>query len=128
MPQVNDRLLQFLNENELKPRQVSLAIGKHGGYLSNAFNANSSISADVISQICEMYPELDANWLLTGKVKEDSPIHTLEESEEIYSNKNTIDKMIENKIDKRLIELKREWRDFLEEQVKKTNNGPRNKK
>ena len=109
MPNINSRLQEFLKENGLSARQVSLALGKPGGYFSNAFNAGSSISADVISQICEMYHELSPNWLLTGRGDSILQENELQEPETSYSYNNSIDAMIDKKIDERVLKLEKKW-------------------
>ena len=109
MPNINARLQEFLKENGLSARQVSLALGKPGGYLSNAFNACSSISVDVISQICEMYRELSPNWLLTGRGNKVLKEDILEEPCDSYSKNTPIDALIDKKIDEKVLELEKKW-------------------
>lgn len=109
MPNINARLQEFLKENGLSARQVSLALGKPGGYLSNAFNAGSSISVDVLSQICEMYHELSPNWVLTGRGNKLISQDKLCEPSNSYDKNISIDDMIDKKIDERVLKLEKKW-------------------
>lgn len=61
--QTKIRLSQFLKEIGMNNHKFIVKMG----YAATFLNSKSGISEDKLKQISECYPELNMNWLLTGK-------------------------------------------------------------
>lgn len=61
---IKDRLHEFIQKIDSNPWRFSLSIGKTGSY---ARTISGGISSDVIGEILRVYPELNVNWLISGK-------------------------------------------------------------
>ncbi|WP_188465508.1 helix-turn-helix transcriptional regulator [Marivirga lumbricoides] len=62
-----DRIQFFIAQKGISMRQFEMSIGASNGVISNAIKNSKDIRASWLSIIIETYPEIDANWLLTGK-------------------------------------------------------------
>lgn len=103
-----DRIMEILRDTGLSARKFEISIDKTSGYLNSLTKRNSSPSVDVISKIVEVYPEYSAEWILSGR---GSMIYRkshdqLNESDLVYDNDITIDKIIDSKIQSRMDDLK----------------------
>lgn len=72
-----DRLDKYMEYKGLNDNRITVEAGVSNGLIGKA-RKRGSLSQDNISKILYAYPELDANWLLTGKgsmlnSNEDSP-------------------------------------------------------
>lgn len=93
------RLKQIAEHYQISLRQFDLAVGKSAGYLSKQLSVNQvNVGSDVISSVVENYPEINIDWLLTGKGQ------MLKEDQEIESENLGVDinKVIDSRIDKRI--------------------------
>jgi transcriptional regulator with XRE-family HTH domain len=61
--EVNKRIRFFLKSKGITIQNFESSIGRTNGYLSHT----KSPTANVLSKIMEVYPELNINWLLTGQ-------------------------------------------------------------
>lgn len=59
---VRDRIILFLKYLKLGQNNFEAKVGWSNGYISNTKN----ISADKLTSVLNEYPELNAEWLLTG--------------------------------------------------------------
>lgn len=57
-----DRLLQFIDKQNISKRSLYASLGRSNGYLDKTTN----ISADVLERIIYTYPQLNVLWLITG--------------------------------------------------------------
>ncbi|MDR2921606.1 MAG: XRE family transcriptional regulator [Tannerella sp.] len=64
--ELKDRIKYFLKESGISQRKFEIAIGKSNGYVNNIVK---TISVDVLNSISKAYPELNADWLMTGEGK-----------------------------------------------------------
>jgi hypothetical protein len=70
-----DRLDKFMQYKGLNDNKITVSAGVSNGLIGKG-RQRGALSQDSISKILCAYPELDANWLLTGKgdmLKSDSP-------------------------------------------------------
>lgn len=61
---IRDRLLVFIEHIGSNPRQFSKSLGKSDSYVRTI---GKSIGSDVIGNILLLHPDLNVNWLITGK-------------------------------------------------------------
>lgn len=62
--ELKDRIRLFLKESGISQRKFEISIGKSNGYVNNIVK---TISVDVLNNITKAYPELNAEWLMTGE-------------------------------------------------------------
>ena len=61
------RLVQLITALNLSARQFDLAIGSGNGYTLRMQKNNASVGSDVIERIKEKFPQVNLEWLITGK-------------------------------------------------------------
>lgn len=64
---ITDRIRQILKSQNLSVRAFELRIGTSNGQISKCIARNSAVKSDILAKILEFCPEIDANWLITGK-------------------------------------------------------------
>lgn len=64
-----DRLMVFIEHLGLKPTSFEAEMGFSNGSIGKVLNENRAISSDRLETIFYKYPELSAEWLLTGRGK-----------------------------------------------------------
>ena len=70
---VKQRLISFLKFKNLSQAKFEKAIGVSNGFVNNI---SKGIGADKLQRILSIYPELNTDWLITGKgemLNQDSP-------------------------------------------------------
>jgi hypothetical protein len=60
---IKDRLLKFIALNSTSLHQFEKKVGLSNGYMAKV----ESIGSPVIEKIAEVYPDLNIDWLFTGK-------------------------------------------------------------
>lgn len=65
----HERLSLFIESLGLKPTSFELEMGFSNGSISKALNEKRSISSDRLETIVYKHPELNVEWLLTGRGK-----------------------------------------------------------
>ena len=60
---VNSRIRKFLKAKSITVQNFEMSIGRTNGYLAHT----KSPTANVLSEVMNVYPELNIGWLLTGK-------------------------------------------------------------
>lgn len=79
---INQRFAKILEEKNILPIEYARKIGKSKQLVSSWTTDTSQISLDRIVEFLELYPDIDARWLLTGSPREyniDHPITMVEE-------------------------------------------------
>ena len=66
MESLLDRLSKFIDNEGIKIGSIEKNVGASRGVLSHAMSKNTDIQAKWVSLILENYPQLSAEWLLTG--------------------------------------------------------------
>lgn len=61
---MQERFNEFISYKRMSKRKFQLSIGVSNSYIQNIVN---NISEDVLNRISKIYPELNTDWLLTGK-------------------------------------------------------------
>jgi phage repressor protein C with HTH and peptisase S24 domain len=67
MSKIVERIALILENKGLSVRAFEINIGASNGMIGRAIAKNTDISAQWLSKIIEIYPDVNANWLLTGK-------------------------------------------------------------
>ena len=73
MERAIDRLLQFIeylkkSEGEVKNAKVfEKKCGLSNGYIANSKKSNGSIGSDTIAKILSSFPQLNVEWICTGR-------------------------------------------------------------
>ena len=62
-----DRLYQYLECNAISAYAFEHACGLSNGYLGKQFKGKGSVGSAVLVKIKQHYPELNVQWLITGK-------------------------------------------------------------
>ncbi len=63
----SDNLSSFLKLKGISVRAVEQQIGCSNGVISRCINKGTDISSQWVSKILEIFPDLSADWLMTGK-------------------------------------------------------------
>lgn len=61
------RILKFIQNKSISSDQLDRDIGVGTDRLQQEVSKDGSVSTDVLEKICELYPELNPIWLITGK-------------------------------------------------------------
>lgn len=94
---IQNRLQMIMRMNNLNASQFADKIGVQRSSISHIISGRNKPSLDFIQKTLEHFPRVNADWLVTGKVREDSeqvtaidPIKTQETKQEPQSeNKNS---------------------------------------
>lgn len=120
-----ERIKQFIDNQEISIRAFEIAIGFSNGAFASQLKNNKSIGHDKIENILNVYPNLDANWLLKGSGKMflevEEKQHFLNDPGAIYSEPNA--ELLETQ--RELIVTQRKYIQQLEAKntVEQTGNG-----
>lgn len=64
---MKDRIIQFLSENNLTSTKFADTIGVQRSSISHILSGRNKPSFDFIEKMLLAYPDLNAQWLITGK-------------------------------------------------------------
>lgn len=64
---LSDRIRQFIDYKDISINKFSTSVGASNSYFNKIIKDNNSIGSDRIEKILRTYPEINAEWLLTGK-------------------------------------------------------------
>lgn len=64
---LNERLLQYMQFKELNAARLAESVGASNSYFNKVLKNNTSIGSDRIEKILRTYPDLNAEWFLTGE-------------------------------------------------------------
>ena len=109
-----DRVIIFSEYLGMSLRSFSLSIGASAGYLHRQKTSNSNIGGDFIEKIIELYPQLNAVWLVTGEGKMIKDSYRVEENTIVYGAKDHFKEALLHYLDDQ------EIKDKLLETVQKT--------
>ena len=70
---VIERLDQFIKQKGMSLNAFDAAIGAGNGYIGKLIKNKGSVGSDVIEKIISAWPEIDINWLMTGKFPANTP-------------------------------------------------------
>ena len=96
---MKDRLLKFLNKEQLSSARFAEVIGVQPSSISHILSGRNNPGFDFIHKILTNYPSINAEWLITGKgamLKEDNRQGNLFFDEFAVQNKSDSDKNIAN--------------------------------
>ena len=66
---MNRRLQQFLEVEKLSPARLADSLGIQRSGISHILSGRNKPSYEFINNFLTRYPQIDATWLITGKVK-----------------------------------------------------------
>ena len=120
------RLDGFITFSGLNDNRITLECGISNGLIGKA-RLRGSLSQDNISKILKNYPQLDANWLMTGRGEMIiEPININKKSIQIINVENVsnfkIKTQIKSAIDNRFVQCTLDAADFLVEIQKNTSS------
>ncbi|OWP83210.1 hypothetical protein BWK59_11725 [Flavobacterium davisii] len=61
-----DRIMQFIHDQKIRPSHFEKKADLANGYLSTQKRRNGSLGEDALYKILSAYPDINANWLITG--------------------------------------------------------------
>ena len=64
---MNERIKQFIEYLGISTRGFEQKISVSNGLIARFMSKNTTIQSDVLSKICYTFPELNPDWLVTGK-------------------------------------------------------------
>jgi hypothetical protein len=67
MPNIIDRLEQFMDSQGINNNQMTVKAGLSVGLIGSARKKRSGLHSDNIEKILRAYPELNPSWLITGR-------------------------------------------------------------
>jgi transcriptional regulator with XRE-family HTH domain len=79
------RILKFLNINNLNASQLADMLGVQRSSISHIISGRNKPSFDFINRMLNKFPEINANWLITGKGEMLSGNSSIKETE-IFKN------------------------------------------
>lgn len=88
---ISKRISNLITEKKMSISAFEKKIGVGNAVVVSIIRRDSNVSGDVLSKILNIFPELDANWLITGKgnmYKNDGNV--FEMSKEIEELRNDI--------------------------------------
>ena len=69
MENILDRLSKYMKKNGLNNNEITVAAGLSNGLIGNAFTKGKGLNTDTIEKILYAYPDLNVEWLFTGRGK-----------------------------------------------------------
>lgn len=81
-----DRIQYFMQQRGINNNQMTVAAGLSVGLIGRAIKSKSSLTSDSIEKILHAYPELNPNWLLTGRGEMIININEEESQKNAYLN------------------------------------------
>lgn len=117
---IRDRIIQIIESKGVSRNAFEKAIGVSKSYLANT----KSISADVASNVCLVYSDVSAEWLLRGEgnmIKRPSEIVS-EGNLNLDISMNEKDKLLQlalkeiDRLEKEVADLRRKYESFEERQ------------
>lgn len=114
------RLSQFIEMKGMNLKEFEESCGLSYGYMSKNLARGSAIGSDMLEKIATAHPDLNMNWLITGKgymivnpakssyKKDEIATQRLEEEQAIYNTKNEAAELIQEGLDKLSSALKKE--------------------
>ena len=112
-----ERLQQYAKAKNLSFRSISLSAGQSASYLSNSLKQGATPSVEVVSNIIDKYPDLNPNWLLTGKGVMVLEENLMSSSGEILGQNKSIDQLIDEKIDDKLSTFTKTLRELIANEI-----------
>jgi len=104
---VGERILRVAKDLGLSKNAFEKSIGRSSGYMNMLRKKDSTPGVDVILKIIEVYPEVNLNWLMTGKMStnylcnEDNLVLD-PKNEHLYATAQSFTKVVHDLIDERL--------------------------
>lgn len=75
-----ERLAAYFSEKNIKLGAVEREIGLANGYLGKQIRSRASIGSDILERIFAAFPDLSADWVLTGRKKEPAVVPAVGQS------------------------------------------------
>ena len=64
---MNKRLKQLIDYYGISTRQFEQKISVSNGVIAKVLSANTTLRSDILSKITDSFPDVNLDWLLTGK-------------------------------------------------------------
>lgn len=91
MENILDRLSKFMDVSNLNNNKITVKADLSNGLLGNAFKSGKGLNSDSIEKILYAYPNLNADWFVTGRgsmfnKEESNNLSIVSDSVEKYQN------------------------------------------
>lgn len=91
MENILDRLSKFMDVSNLNNNKITVKADLSNGLLGNAFKSGKGLNSDSIEKILYAYPNLNADWFVTGRgsmfnEEESNNLSIVSDSVEKYQN------------------------------------------
>jgi len=108
---INDRIKIFCKEKGISERQMAIKSGLHEGFLRKGKNLNS----DNLAKVKKAYPELNIHWVFYGEGNSIIKPQAVNEPNSPYGNTQTIDDIVDSKINSVKVELQESMGSIIKE-------------
>lgn len=104
------RIKEFIDYRGLTIRSFELSVGFSNGAFASQLKNQRTIGVDKLENILNTYPELNANWLLTGKGRMllEEPLDVLQEPQAEYKKLPSTEKELIEVLKNQLEDLKKD--------------------
>lgn len=135
--QVNQRIRELLEIKNIKPNELAEKLGVSRQYVSQLLNRQAAIGSKPIKKLCELWPDVNLDWLMTGNgqkfnpsnyKKKDDQNNDVNDPEVNYTTPNTIEMIDTIKNLNQLIKLQQEQINQLMERIQDMENEQPKKK
>ena len=94
MDDISSRLKEILNNQSINASEFAKRINVQRSSISHILNGRNKPSLEIVTKICKEFPEIDVEWLIFGKDKQNpSPTSTSKENND--NSKNNINSEVE---------------------------------
>ncbi len=84
---MKDRLQQFLTLEQLSPARFADILGVQRSGLSHILSGRNKPGFDFISKMLQKFPQINSEWLLTGKGKMYKEVRDNKDESDLFNNK-----------------------------------------
>ena len=92
MDDISLRLKEILNNQSINASEFAKKINVQRSSISHILNGRNKPSLEIVTKICKKFPEIDVEWLILGKDKQ-NPSPTSKENND--NSKNNINSEVE---------------------------------
>lgn len=90
---VLERLNRIISYYDLSLRKFAISLGVHYNTIQNTFYRQSDVSFSILNKVITTYPEINPEWLMTGKGEMIRDVNEMKEM-----TKSLGDALLENKV------------------------------
>lgn len=80
---VNQRLGEYIKFKRIKQTEIAIKLGVTQAYISGIITGKDNLGMNQLQKVLELFPDLNADWLLVGRGEMLVPGHGLQKEYEI---------------------------------------------